>query len=125
MTIETKAREWAEDMEIEVNALAIMKDDFIRATKTVAFESYLAGAAGAMEWIPVSEYDGDIREIEGVNHFLIPIFDASGDFTEWNIITGTPEDDTICGIDGIYHEVDVSQASHYMPVAKFPPNPEK
>lgn len=55
MTIETKAREWAEDMEIEVNVLAIMKDDFIRATKTVAFESYIAGAAEAVRWVPVLE----------------------------------------------------------------------
>lgn len=120
MTIETKAREWAEK-----EAKAVMNEPAMISLKTMFERAYLAGAAKAMEWIPVSEYAGDIREIEGINHFLIPMYDASGDFTEWYIVTGTPEDDAICGIDGIYHEVDVSQASHYMPVAKFPPHPEK
>lgn len=46
MTIETKAREWAEKN---------VRYDNGKSALQQLEEAYLAGAAGAMEWVPVSE----------------------------------------------------------------------
>lgn len=72
--IEQQAREWANDMEVDVNVIAVMKDDFIRSVKIVAFESYLAGYAARGEWVPVTE------RVPESNNDIPPIYELYTDF---------------------------------------------
>ena len=126
MTIETKAREWAEKeykyVENPDNDECCRNWNYkIHDQRSAAERAYIAGAAEAVRWVPVPK-----EIMQGTYHYLIPLGDKDV-YTHWEIITGYADDSgDLCNQhDDQPSGREYKDAAYYMPIAPLPPHPEK